>query len=62
MMFGGFIESAAKDEHFVAEATNAAFQVLVDALVERQKPATSVAMIRCRWRASSGPSSMAQPC
>jgi AcrR family transcriptional regulator len=35
VMFGGFIESAAKDEHFVAEA-NAAYQVLVDALVERQ--------------------------
>ena len=34
-MFGGFIESAAKDDHFVAEA-NAAFQVLVDALVEQQ--------------------------
>ena len=30
VMFGGFIESAAKDDHFVAEAT-AAFQVLVDA-------------------------------
>lgn len=35
VMFGGFIESAAKDDHFVAEAT-AAFQVLVDALVEQQ--------------------------
>jgi len=34
-MFGGFIESAAKDDHFVAEA-KAAFQVLVDALVEQQ--------------------------
>ena len=36
VMFGGFIESAAKDDHFVADA-DAAFQVLVDALVEQQK-------------------------
>ena len=36
VMFGGFIESAARDDHFVAEA-KAAFQVLVDALIERQK-------------------------
>ena len=35
VMFGGFIESAAKDDQFVAEA-DAAFQVLVDALVEQQ--------------------------
>jgi AcrR family transcriptional regulator len=35
VMFGGFIESAAKDEHFLAEA-KAAFQVLVDALVDQQ--------------------------
>jgi AcrR family transcriptional regulator len=35
VMFGGFIESAAKDDHFVAEA-KAAFQVLVDGLVEQQ--------------------------
>ena len=35
VMFGGFIESARKDDHFVAEA-KAAFQVLVDALVEQQ--------------------------
>src|SRR5215471_15205868 len=35
VMFGGFIKSAAKDDHFVAEA-NAAFHVLVDALVEQQ--------------------------
>jgi AcrR family transcriptional regulator len=35
VMFGRFIESAAKDDHFVAEAT-AAFHVLVDALVEQQ--------------------------
>jgi hypothetical protein len=35
VMFGGFIESAATDDHFVAEA-KAAFQVLVDALVEQQ--------------------------
>jgi AcrR family transcriptional regulator len=35
VMFGGFLESAAKDDHFVAEA-KAAFQVLVDALIEQQ--------------------------
>jgi AcrR family transcriptional regulator len=35
VMFGRFIESAAKDDHFIAEA-KAAFQVLVDALVDRQ--------------------------
>ena len=35
VMFGGFIESAAKDDHFVADA-KAAFEVLVDALLEQQ--------------------------
>ncbi len=35
VMFGGFIESAAKDDHFASEAKSA-FQVLVDALVEQQ--------------------------
>jgi AcrR family transcriptional regulator len=35
VMFGGFLESAARDDHFVAEAA-AAFQTLVDALVELQ--------------------------
>ena len=35
VMFGGFIESAAKDDHFISEAS-AAFQVLLDALVEQQ--------------------------
>lgn len=35
VMFGGFIESAAKDDHFISEARSA-FQVLVDALVEQQ--------------------------
>jgi len=35
VMFGGFIESAAKDDHFLAQA-KAAFQVLVDALIEQQ--------------------------
>ena len=35
VMFGGFLESAARDDQFAAEAS-AAFQVLVDALVERQ--------------------------
>ena len=36
VMFGGFIESCAKDDEFVTEAT-AAFQVLVDSLVEQQQ-------------------------
>ena len=36
VMFGGFIESCAKDDEFVKEATSA-FQVLVDALVEQQR-------------------------
>jgi AcrR family transcriptional regulator len=35
VMFGGFIESSAKDDQFIGEA-RAAFQVLVDALVEQQ--------------------------
>jgi AcrR family transcriptional regulator len=35
VMFGGFIESAAKDDHFISEARGA-FRVLVDALVEQQ--------------------------
>ena len=35
VMFGGFIESAAKDDLFIAEAKGA-FQVLVDALIEQQ--------------------------
>jgi len=35
VMFGGFIESAAKDDHFTSEARSA-FQVLVDALIEQQ--------------------------
>ena len=36
VMFGGFIESCSKDAEFVQEAT-AAFQVLVDSLVEQQQ-------------------------
>jgi AcrR family transcriptional regulator len=35
VMFGGFIESAARDDQFAAEAS-ASFQVLVDALIEQQ--------------------------
>ena len=47
VMFGGFIESAAKDDHFMAEARGD-FQALVDALVEQQNAmATSVRMIPC---------------
>jgi AcrR family transcriptional regulator len=36
VMFGGFIESCAKDATFIEEAT-AAFQVLVDSLLEQQR-------------------------
>ena len=36
VMFGGFIESCAKDSGFIEEA-QAAFQVLVDSLVEQQR-------------------------
>jgi AcrR family transcriptional regulator len=36
VMFGGFVESCAKDADFVREA-QAAFQVLVDSLVEQQR-------------------------
>lgn len=36
VMFGRFLESCSKDQEFVQEAT-AAFQVLVDALVEQQQ-------------------------
>jgi len=36
VMFGGFIESCAKDDEFVHEAS-AAFQVLVDSIVEQQQ-------------------------
>jgi AcrR family transcriptional regulator len=36
VMFGGFVESCARDDEFVKEAT-AAFQVLVDSLVEQQQ-------------------------
>ena len=36
VMFGGFVESCAKDESLI-EAAKAAFQVLVDALVEQQR-------------------------
>ena len=38
VMFGRFVESCSKDAEFVQEAT-AAFQVLVDSLVEQQKAA-----------------------
>ena len=53
VMFGGFIESAAKDDHFIAEA-KAAFQVLVDALVDQQNAGNvrhddPVLMARFAW-------------
>ena len=53
VMFGGFIESAPTDDQFVADA-KAAFQVLVDALVEQQNAGDirrddSVLMARPCW-------------
>jgi AcrR family transcriptional regulator len=39
VMFGGFLESAAKDDEFIGEA-RAAFQVLVDAIIEQQNTGT----------------------
>src|SRR5215475_14602907 len=58
VMFGGFIESAAKDDHFVAEA-KAAFQVLVDALIEQQNAGgirrdDAVQMARFVWAVVHG--------
>jgi AcrR family transcriptional regulator len=58
VMFGGFIDSAAKDGQFVAEA-KAAFQVLVDALVEQQKAGDicrddPVQMARFAWAVVHG--------
>jgi len=61
VMFGGFVESAAKDDDFIGEA-KAAFQVLVDALVGQQNPTASAGTIRCCWPALSGRSSMAPRC
>jgi hypothetical protein len=53
VMFGGFVDSAAMDDEFTSEAT-AAFQVLVDALVEQQNSGTvrrdePVLMARFVW-------------
>jgi AcrR family transcriptional regulator len=53
VMFGGFIESTAKDEGFIGEA-KAAFQALVDALVEQQNTGVArgddpVLMARFVW-------------
>jgi AcrR family transcriptional regulator len=58
VMFGGFIYSAAKDDQFVAEA-KAAFQVLVDALVEQQNAGDirrddPVQMARFAWAVVHG--------
>jgi AcrR family transcriptional regulator len=53
VMFGGFVESCSKDAEFVQEAT-AAFQVLVDSLVEQQqaglvRPDDPVLLARFIW-------------
>ena len=58
VMFGGFMNSAAKDDQFVAEA-KAAFQVLVDALTEQQntgdiRPDDPVKMARFAWAVVHG--------
>ncbi|HVM74661.1 MAG TPA: TetR-like C-terminal domain-containing protein, partial [Candidatus Saccharimonadales bacterium] len=58
VMFGGFIESAAKDGQFLAEA-RAAFQVLVDALVAQQNAGDirrddTVLMARFVWAVVHG--------
>ena len=61
VMFGRFVESCEKDTEFMAEAT-AAFQVLVDSLVEQQQAGSSGATIQSCWRGSSGRSSTASRC
>ena len=51
VMFGGFIESCAKDAAFIEEARSA-FQVLVDALVEQQQRGLirkDDPMLQARW-------------
>ena len=58
VMFGGFIDSAAQDDQFVAEA-KAAFQLLVDALVEQQAAGAirwddPAQMARFTWAAVHG--------
>ena len=58
VMFGGFVDSPAKDDQFVAEA-KAAFQVLVDALVEQQTAGAirrddPVQMARFTWAVVHG--------
>jgi hypothetical protein len=58
VMFGGFIDSAAKDDQFAAEA-KATFQVLVDALVEQQTAGAirrddPVQMARFTWAVVHG--------
>lgn len=63
VMFGGFIESAAKDDDFVAEA-KAAFQVLVEALVEQQNAGDirnddAVEMARFVWAVVHGTAMLA---
>ena len=63
VMFGGFIESCAKDDAFVEEA-RAAFQVLVDALVEQQqaglvRPDDPLLLARMIWSLVHGISMLA---
>lgn len=60
VMFGGFMESAAKDDQLLTEA-RAAFQVLVDALAEQQtaggiRPEDPVLMARFVWAVVHGTS------
>jgi Tetracyclin repressor-like, C-terminal domain len=63
VMFGRFFESAAKDDDFVAEA-KAAFQVLVDALIEQQNAGAirndePVQMARFVWAVVHGTAMLA---
>ena len=54
VMFGRFVESGARDPELIEEA-KAAFQALVDALVEQQRDGHGARRtIRSCWRGSSG--------
>jgi len=63
VMFGGFVESATKDQDFSSEA-RAAFQILVDAIVDQQDAALfrrddPVLMARFTWALVHGISMLA---
>lgn len=63
VMFGGFVEAAAREDQFVTES-RAAFQVLVDAVVEQQNAGEvrrddAVLMARFVWAAVHGAAMLA---